>query len=61
MGVRLGEVIDQDMITVAVSGAQRQGAFAALAYIELLGAALAASSTLRRESATLSQIAETRK
>jgi len=35
--VRLGEVIDQDMIAVAVSGKQRQGAFAALSYIELFG------------------------
>lgn len=36
-GVRLGEVIDQDMIAVAVSGDQRQGAFAAPSYIERFG------------------------
>lgn len=36
-GVRLGEVIDQDMIAVPVSGEQRQGAFAAPSYIERFG------------------------
>jgi DNA-binding transcriptional LysR family regulator len=36
-GVRLGEVIDQDMIAVPVSGDQRQGAFAAPSYIERFG------------------------
>jgi DNA-binding transcriptional LysR family regulator len=36
-GVRLGEVIDQDMIGVPVSGDQRQGAFAAPSYIERFG------------------------
>jgi DNA-binding transcriptional LysR family regulator len=36
-GVRLGEVIDQDMIAVPVSGEQRQGAFAAPSYIERCG------------------------
>ncbi|UDF03792.1 LysR family transcriptional regulator [Asticcacaulis sp. AND118] len=37
-GVRLGEVIAQDMIAVPVSGDQRQLAFAAPAYIERYGA-----------------------
>ncbi|MBP1852756.1 LysR family transcriptional regulator [Rhizobium halophytocola] len=36
-GVRLGEVIDQDMIAVPVSGEQRQGAFVAPSYIERFG------------------------
>jgi DNA-binding transcriptional LysR family regulator len=36
-GVRLGEVIDQDMIAVPVSGDQRQSAFAAPSYIERFG------------------------
>jgi DNA-binding transcriptional LysR family regulator len=36
-GVRLGEVIDRDMIAVPVSGDQRQGAFAAPSYIERFG------------------------
>ncbi|MBP2562150.1 DNA-binding transcriptional LysR family regulator [Neorhizobium galegae] len=36
-GVRLGEVIDQDMIAVPASGEQRQGAFAAPSYIERFG------------------------
>lgn len=36
-GVRLGEVIDQDMIAVPVSGDQRQGVFAAPSYIERFG------------------------
>ncbi|WP_420142113.1 LysR family transcriptional regulator [Sphingomonas sp.] len=36
-GVRLGEVIDQDMIAVPVSGEQRQIAVAAPAYIERFG------------------------
>ncbi len=36
-GVRLGEVIDQDMIAVPVSGEQRQGAFGAPSYIERFG------------------------
>ncbi|NKM88157.1 LysR family transcriptional regulator [Rhizobium laguerreae] len=36
-GVRLGEVIDQDMIAAPVSGDQRQGAFAAPSYIERFG------------------------
>ncbi|WP_037086769.1 LysR family transcriptional regulator [Neorhizobium vignae] len=36
-GVRLGEVIDQDMIAVPVSGDQRQGAFAAPSYIDRFG------------------------
>lgn len=36
-GVRLGEVIDQDMFAVPVSGDQRQGAFAAPSYIERFG------------------------
>lgn len=36
-GVRLGEVIDQDMIAIPVSGEQRQGAFAAPSYIERFG------------------------
>ena len=36
-GVRLGEVIDQDMIAVSVSGDQRQGAFAAPSYLERFG------------------------
>ena len=36
-GVRLGEVIDQDMIAVPVSGDQRQGAFAAPSYLERFG------------------------
>jgi DNA-binding transcriptional LysR family regulator len=37
-GVRLGEVIDQDMIAVPVSGEQRQCAYAAPSYIERFGA-----------------------
>lgn len=36
-GVRLGEVIDQDMIAVQVSGDQRQTAVAAPSYIERFG------------------------
>lgn len=36
-GVRLGEVIDQDMIAIPVSGEQRQTAVAAPAYIERFG------------------------
>jgi DNA-binding transcriptional LysR family regulator len=36
-GVRLGEVIDQDMIAVPVSGEQRQTAVAAPSYIERFG------------------------
>jgi DNA-binding transcriptional LysR family regulator len=36
-GVRLGEVIDQDMIAIPVSGEQRQIAVAAPAYIERFG------------------------
>ena len=36
-GVRLGEVIDQDMIAVPVSGEQRQGAYAAPSYIARFG------------------------
>lgn len=36
-GVRLGEVIDQDMIAVPVSGEQRQTVVAAPAYIERFG------------------------
>jgi DNA-binding transcriptional LysR family regulator len=36
-GVRLGEVIDQDMIAVPVSGDQRQCAFAAPSYIDRFG------------------------
>jgi DNA-binding transcriptional LysR family regulator len=36
-GVRLGEVIDQDMISVPVSGEQRQTAVAAPSYIERHG------------------------
>lgn len=36
-GVRLGEVIDQDMIAVPVSGPQRQTAVAAPSYIERFG------------------------
>jgi DNA-binding transcriptional LysR family regulator len=36
-GVRLGEVIDQDMIAIAVSGEQRQTAVAAPSYIERFG------------------------
>ena len=37
-GVRLGEVIDQDMIAVPVSGEQRQLAVASPAYVERFGA-----------------------
>lgn len=37
-GVRLGEVIDQDMIALPVSGEQRQIAVASPAYIERFGA-----------------------
>lgn len=37
-GVRLGEVIDQDMIAVPVSGDQRQAAYAAPSYIARFGA-----------------------
>lgn len=37
-GVRLGEVIDQDMIAIPVSGDQRQGAYAAPSYLERHGA-----------------------
>ncbi|MCZ4089127.1 LysR family transcriptional regulator [Sinorhizobium psoraleae] len=36
-GVRLGEVIDQDMIAIPVSGEQRQTAVAAPSYIERFG------------------------
>lgn len=36
-GVRLGEVIDQDMIAIPVSGEQRQTVVAAPAYIERFG------------------------
>jgi len=36
-GVRLGEVIDQDMIAIPVSGEQRQVAVAAPSYIERFG------------------------
>ncbi|MGV1916960.1 LysR family transcriptional regulator [Rhizobium sp. 22-785-1] len=36
-GVRLGEVIDQDMVAVPASGDQRQCAFAAPSYIERFG------------------------
>jgi DNA-binding transcriptional LysR family regulator len=36
-GVRLGEVIDQDMIAIPVSGEQRQSAVAAPSYIERFG------------------------
>lgn len=36
-GVRLGEVIDQDMIAVPASGEQRQCAFAAPSYLERFG------------------------
>src|SRR5690606_4504765 len=37
-GVRLGEVIEQDMVAVPVTGPQRQSAVAAPAYLEVHGA-----------------------
>ncbi len=53
MGVRLGEVIGQDMIAVPVSGDQRQMVVAALSYISpfrlmpiLFGRAFAAFAAL---------------
>jgi len=46
-GVRLGEVIDQDMIAIQVSGEQRQLAVASPAYIERFGKPLHPSDLVR--------------
>jgi DNA-binding transcriptional LysR family regulator len=46
-GVRLGEVIDQDMIAIPVSADQRQGAYAAPAYLERYGAPAHPSDLIR--------------